>query len=44
MAMAAALLASQASGDVEIRGAQTVAKSYPAFFDDFKKLGGLIHE
>ncbi|HOO60197.1 MAG TPA: 3-phosphoshikimate 1-carboxyvinyltransferase [Candidatus Mcinerneyibacteriales bacterium] len=42
--MAATLLASKASGDVEIRGTQAVAKSYPTFFDDYRKLGGLTHE
>ena len=44
IAMAASLLASQASGDVEVRGAEAVSKSYPSFFDAFRQLGGLIHE
>ncbi len=39
--MAAAILATRANGPVTIRGAEAVAKSYPAFFDDFRRLGGI---
>lgn len=39
--MAAAILASGADGPVTIRGAEAVEKSYPGFFDDYKKLGGI---
>ncbi len=39
--MAAAILATRANGPVTILGAQAVDKSYPAFFDDFRKLGGI---
>ncbi len=38
--MAAAILATKASGPVTILGAEAVNKSYPTFFDDFKMLGG----
>jgi 3-phosphoshikimate 1-carboxyvinyltransferase len=38
MALAVASLASR--GDIIIEGAEAVAKSYPAFFDDFRALGG----
>ena len=40
IAMAAAVAATRTDGDVIIRGAEAVEKSYPAFFDDYKKLGG----
>ncbi len=40
--MAAAILATRASGPVTILGAQAVNKSYPTFFDDFKMLGGEV--
>ena len=38
MAMAAALFGA-AGAPVEIVGAEAVAKSYPAFFDDLESLG-----
>ena len=41
--MAAAIAATRAAGPVTIRGAEAVAKSYPGFFDDFRKLGGECH-
>ena len=41
IAMAAAI-ASVVCGDVEIDGAEAVKKSYPAFFEDFRKLGGIV--
>ncbi len=40
IAMAGAVLASIAQNDTIIEGAQAVNKSYPAFFEDFKLLGG----
>jgi 3-phosphoshikimate 1-carboxyvinyltransferase len=39
--MAAAMLATRAAGTVTLRGADAVAKSYPTFFEDYKKLGGV---
>ena len=42
LAMAAALF-SAAGAPVEIVGAECVAKSYPAFFDDLESLGLVIH-
>ncbi|MBR2531780.1 MAG: 3-phosphoshikimate 1-carboxyvinyltransferase, partial [Lachnospiraceae bacterium] len=42
--MAAALASTIASGPVIIRGAEAVNKSYPGFFRDFRKLGGIIEE
>lgn len=39
--MAAAILASRASGPVTILGAEAVNKSYPTFFDEYKRLGGV---
>ena len=40
IAMMAAVLATRAEGPTTIRGAECVAKSYPAFFEDFRALGG----
>jgi|AGTN01.2.fsa_nt_gi chorismate synthase/3-phosphoshikimate 1-carboxyvinyltransferase len=40
--MAAAVIAASAAGLTVINGAEAVNKSYPAFFEDFKKLGGKV--
>jgi len=40
IAMSAAIAATVCSGPVNILGAQCVSKSYPAFWDDFARLGG----
>lgn len=40
IAMMAAILATQCTGDTLIHGADCVAKSYPQFFKDFALLGG----
>ena len=40
MAMAAAILAANKNVKITISDAECVAKSYPAFFDDFNALGG----
>lgn len=40
IAMAAAIGATIAKGPVTILGAQCVAKSYPSFWDEYKRLGG----
>ncbi len=40
IAMAAAIAATVADGPITILGAQCVAKSYPAFWEDYRKLGG----
>lgn len=42
IAMMAAVMATHASGPVTIRGAECVAKSYPAFWDDYRSLGGAV--
>lgn len=44
IAMMSAVLAARAQGPAAIRGAQCVAKSYPAFFEDFLALGGSCAE
>ena len=44
IAMMAAVMACRARGPVTVRGAQCVAKSYPAFWDDYEQLGGLIEK
>ncbi|HWP79654.1 MAG TPA: hypothetical protein VN446_03350 [Candidatus Acidoferrum sp.] len=41
-AMAAAAVASACTGTCELAGAESVAKSYPAFFEDFTQLGGIV--
>ena len=38
--MAAAVAATRIDGEIVIKGAEAVEKSYPAFFDDYKMLGG----
>jgi 3-phosphoshikimate 1-carboxyvinyltransferase len=38
--MAAAAASAKCSGDIYIKNAHAVAKSYPAFFEDFNSLGG----
>ena len=43
IAMCAAIAATRASGDVLIKGAQCVEKSYPAFFEDYQSLGGITN-
>lgn len=42
MAMAAAVLASVKDVKITISDAECTAKSYPAFFDDFNALGGIV--
>ncbi len=42
IAMAAAIMSTVAKGVTAIDGASCVAKSYPAFFDDFAMLGGVV--
>jgi 5-enolpyruvylshikimate-3-phosphate synthase len=42
--MALAIAATVADGPVIIKGAEAVAKSYPGFFRDFRRLGGLAEQ
>lgn len=44
IAMMAAIAATVSTGEVIIDEAQVVSKSYPRFFDDFRKLGGQAEE
>lgn len=44
IAMALAVAALDATGNVFIRDSQCVAKSYPCFFDDLRHLGAVVHE
>ena len=44
IAMAAAIAATIATGPVTIRNAECVAKSYPSFWDDYRKLGGIYEQ
>ncbi|MCP5108086.1 MAG: 3-phosphoshikimate 1-carboxyvinyltransferase, partial [bacterium] len=44
IAMAGAVAAINAEGDVTVRDAGCTAKSYPDFFDDFKQIGGIVYE
>ena len=41
--MAFAVAGAYAKGETCITDAPAVAKSYPAFFTDFTKLGGIVH-
>ena len=43
IAMAAAIAALLCSSAVRIRNAEAVNKSYPDFYHDFQKLGGIVH-
>ena len=42
--MALAMAATCATGPVTITDAHAITKSYPHFFEDFKSIGGLVHE
>jgi 3-phosphoshikimate 1-carboxyvinyltransferase len=42
IAMAFALAGTRCREPVVIRGAEAVNKSYPAFFEDFRRLGGRV--
>jgi len=44
ISMAVAVAALGATGKVNIRDSQCVAKSYPGFFDDLRHLGAIVHE
>lgn len=44
IAMAAAISGIKADGKIEISGSDCVSKSYPNFFDDYLKMGGVINE
>lgn len=44
IAMMAAIAATACRAPVTLTGAECVKKSYPNFWEDYKKLGGLIHE
>lgn len=42
IAMMAAVLATRCDSPVELEGAECVAKSYPDFWEDYKRLGGRV--
>lgn len=42
IAMMAAVAATRCVGPVEIHGAESVAKSYPLFFEHYRALGGIV--
>lgn len=44
IAMSAAIASLISDGPIELTGAQAVSKSYPAFWEDFKMLGGNMKE
>jgi 3-phosphoshikimate 1-carboxyvinyltransferase len=44
IAMAAAVAALGASDKVYIKDSHCIAKSYPGFFDDLRKVGAIVHE
>lgn len=43
IAMCAAIAATRSQGEVIIRGAECVEKSYPVFFEDYQTLGGVTN-
>lgn len=44
IAMLGAAASSASSGEILLKGAECVSKSYPGFFDDFRALGGVFRE
>lgn len=44
MVMAASIAATRADGPVVISDARAIRKSYPEFFEDFRRIGGSAHE
>jgi 3-phosphoshikimate 1-carboxyvinyltransferase len=42
--MALAVAALKARGEIELSDAESIRKSYPGFFEDYRKLGGIVHE
>jgi 3-phosphoshikimate 1-carboxyvinyltransferase len=44
IAMAIAVASLGATAKVSIRDSQCVAKSYPGFFDDLRRVGAVVHE
>ena len=44
MVMAATIAATRADGPVVISDARAIRKSYPKFFEDFRRIGGSAHE
>ena len=44
IAMAAAIAGIKAKGNIEITGSECVSKSYPNFFEDYIKIGGVAYE
>jgi 3-phosphoshikimate 1-carboxyvinyltransferase len=44
IAMAVAIASMMSDSPITLEGADAVNKSYPHFWDDFKFLGGVIHE
>ena len=42
--MALTVAALKARGEIEISDAESIRKSYPGFFEDYRKLGGIVHE
>ena len=44
IAMAAAIAATISVGPITILGAQCVAKSYPAFWEEYRRLGGVYEQ
>lgn len=44
IAMMVAIASTRASGQVELTGSQAVQKSYPHFWEEFQRVGGIVHE
>ena len=44
VAMSLGVASARAKNDIILTGAESVSKSYPEFWEDFKKLGGIISE
>ena len=44
IAMSLAIAAQKCAEPILLTGAESVAKSYPTFWEDYKKVGGLVEE
>ena len=44
IAMSLAIAAQKCAEPISLSGAESVAKSYPTFWEDYKSVGGLVEE
>jgi len=44
IAMSVAIASTRATGEIALTGSESVNKSYPHFWEEFQRLGGIVHE